>query len=135
MAKSSTAPSAITTTAFSASPIGIKMSHARSIRKEGAQNRLRYPSKSLSTVQTLKFVHTAAERSGESVVASKLPAFVGEISAMIVMVPILRDHATERKGYVRYFDKLINIHFIHFFISLSLQVGFWGFGEIGRAHV
>ena len=46
--------------------------------------------------------------------ASKLLAFVGEISAMIVMVLTLRDHATKKKGYVRYFDKLININFIQF---------------------
>jgi hypothetical protein len=70
MVKSSTAPNVKTTIAFSAGPIGIKMFRARSIRKEGTQKRRRWPSKSLCAVQTLRFVHTAADGLRESVGAN-----------------------------------------------------------------
>jgi hypothetical protein len=70
MAKSSTAPSAKTTTACSARPIGIKMSHARSIRKVETQRRRRLHSKSLCAVRTLRYAHTVADGSRGSVGAS-----------------------------------------------------------------
>ena len=98
MAKSSTAPSAKITTAFSAGPIGIIMFHARTIRKEGTQKRRRWPFRSLCVVQTLRFARTAADGSRESVGANICPAFVGVISAMTVEAFILRDLVEDERG-------------------------------------